>query len=327
MAIKRGKVPSKAASRGASPTKRKIGRYGWKPDLPDQRDHSYAVPARVLDKISPTVDLRSQCPEVYDQGQIGSCTANAIAGALEFEMMKQGMTAYMPSRLFIYYNERAMEGTVGSDAGAYIRDGIKSVASQGDCPESEWPYDDTPADLATGVFPPGARAAMQPSQSCYDDAIKHKAMNYQSIDQNLADMKGCLASGYPFVFGFTVYESFESDDVAATGDVPMPGADENVIGGHAVLAVGYDDQESKFICRNSWGNKWGDAGYFYMPYAYLLDDNLSTTFGQSVSSSNAADMTQRITESSSMLAWGLATIMGNILPPRDPNDTDDDEDE
>jgi C1A family cysteine protease len=283
MAIKRGKVPSKPASRGAraagfTGTTRKITRYGWKPDLPDQRDHGYAVPGDVVKKISASVDLRSQCPDVYDQGRIGSCTANAIAAALEFEMMKQGMAAEVPSRLFIYYNERATEGTVGSDAGAQIRDGIKSVASQGDCPESEWPYDDTPADETTGLFPPGARAATQPSQSCYVDAIKHKALSYQSIDQNLADMKGCLSSGYPFVFGFTVYQSFESQDVARTGNVPMPSADEQIMGGHAVLAVGYDDEEGMFICRNSWGSGWGDAGYFYMPYAYLLDDNLSDDF-------------------------------------------------
>jgi C1A family cysteine protease len=283
MAIKRGKVVTKSTSRGArsagfTGTTRKIAHYGWKRDLPDQRDHTYAVPAHIIARISSSVDLRDQCPEVYDQGRIGSCTANAIAGALEFDMIKQGLTAYTPSRLFIYYNERAIEGTVGSDAGAQIRDGIKSVASQGDCPESEWPYDDTPADPNTGIFPPGAKAATQPPQSCYDDAIKHKALNYQSIDQNLADMKGCLSSGYPFVFGFTVFESFESEDVARTGNVPMPGADERIVGGHAVLAVGYDDDESRFICRNSWGSDWGDAGYFYMPYAYLLDNNLSDDF-------------------------------------------------
>jgi len=282
MAIKRGKVSSKPTPRGARPagftgTTRRIARYGWKADLPDQRDHSYAVPPHILPQISSSVDLRNQCPDVYDQGRIGSCTANGIAAALEFDMMKQGLTVYTPSRLFIYYNERVIEGTVGSDSGAEIRDGIKSVASQGDCPESEWPYDDTPAD-PNGNFPPGAKAGMQPPQSCYDDAIRHKALNYQSINQNLADMKGCLSSGYPFVFGFTVYESFESAEVARTGNVPMPSADERIVGGHCVVAVGYDDEEGRFICRNSWGSGWGDAGYFYMPYAYLLDDNLSADF-------------------------------------------------
>jgi C1A family cysteine protease len=123
--------------------------------------------------------------------------------------MRQGLTANTPSRLFIYYNERAIEGTVGSDAGAQIRDGIKSVKSQGDCPESEWPYDDTPADQRTGIFPRGAKAATQPPQSCYDDAVKHKALNCQSINQNLADMKGCLFAGFPFVFGRPLRSAFE----------------------------------------------------------------------------------------------------------------------
>jgi len=257
-------------------TPRKIARYGWKPDLPDQRDYSYAVPAGVVQNIPGLVDLRPQCPAVYNQGDIGSCTANAIAAALEFDMTKQGLPSFTPSRLFIYYNERSMEGTVGSDAGAFIRDGIKSVASQGDCPESEWTYDGTAAP--GGVFPPTAKAAIQPSPQCYTDAIQHKALTYMSIDQNLADMKGCLASGYPFVFGFTVYPSFESPAVASGGIVPIPAAGEQTIGGHAVLAVGYDDSKSMFVIRNSWGQAWGLAGYFYMPYAYLLDNNLSDDF-------------------------------------------------
>jgi C1A family cysteine protease len=284
MTITRGRAPTtkRAAARGSRPgrytgTTRMVLGYGWKRDLPDQRDHSFAVPPRVMTSIPASVDLRSQCPDVYDQGRIGSCTANAIAAALEFDMMKQGLEVFTPSRLFIYYNERAIEGTTGSDAGAQIRDGIKSVASQGDCPESQWTYDDTPA-LDDGVFPPGAKPAQAPPQACFDDAIKHEALEYQSVDQNLADMKGCLSSGYPFVVGFTVYESFESDEVAQSGDVPMPGASERVVGGHAVLVVGYDDEDRLFICRNSWGSAWGDAGYFYMPYAYLLDDNLSEDF-------------------------------------------------
>jgi GH25 family lysozyme M1 (1,4-beta-N-acetylmuramidase) len=259
-------------------TRRKIARYGWKPDLPDQRDHSYAVPSQVLKSISGMVDLRPQCPPVYDQGPIGSCTANAIAAALEFDMIKQNLPAFTPSRLFIYYNERNLEGTVALDAGAYIRDGIKCVASQGDCPENEWTYDATPAEQPSNLFPPGAKAAMAPSPQCYADAIFHKALSYQSVDQNLADMKGCLSSGYPFVFGFTVYPSFESDEVARNGVVPMPGADESSIGGHAVMVVGYDDRQNMFIVRNSWGPEWGMAGYFYMPYAYLLDDNLANDF-------------------------------------------------
>jgi C1A family cysteine protease len=284
MAVKRGVQrgvihPARLAQpTGYTGSKRKIARYGWKPDLPDQRDFSYAVPRGVAQNIPAGVDLRPQCPAVYNQGRIGSCTANAIAGAVEFDLLKQGAPDFMPSRLFIYYNERAIEGTIGSDSGAQIRDGIKSVASQGDCPETLWPYDDTPADPTTGVFPPSAPAATQPSPGCYAAAQQYEALQYLSVDQNLADLKGCLASGYPVVFGFTVYQSFESDAVAQTGDVPMPSGTDAPIGGHAVVAVGYDDEDQLFICRNSWGPGWGDAGYFYMHYSYLLDNNLSSDF-------------------------------------------------
>jgi C1A family cysteine protease len=245
---------------------RKIQRYGWIPDVPDQRDQLYAAPARALANLPPSVDLRTECPPVYDQGQLGSCTGNAIAAAIEFDQMKQGLAdVSVPSRLFIYYNEREMEGTVDSDSGAQIRDGIKSVSKQGDCPEKEWPYDIT-------------KFRDRPPKSCFNDAIKHRAILYQSVSRNLTQMKGCLASGYPFVYGFTVYESFEGDAVAQSGRVPMPSHTDKVVGGHAVLAVGYDDAQRVFITRNSWGDQWGAKGYFYMPYAYLLDENLSDDF-------------------------------------------------
>ncbi len=243
-------------------------RYGWIKDRPDFRDHLYRRPTGFLDAPLPqTVDLRPQCPPVYDQGQLGSCTANAIAAAVQFDRLKQGLVDFIPSRLFLYYNERAIEGTVDSDDGAEIRDGIKSVANQGDCPEPEWPYDIS-------------QFAVQPPQSCYDDAVKYKTVRYQSLAGSLADTQACLAGGYPFVFGFTVYESFEGPDVAQTGNVPMPGPGEQQVGGHAVLAVGYRDADQVFIVRNSWGRSWGDVGYCYMPYAYLLDGNLTSDFWQ-----------------------------------------------
>ena len=241
----------------------RIQRYGWIPDLPDQRDHLYAAPVVHVAKLPPKVDLRRKCPAPYDQGQLGSCTANAIAGAIQFDRMKQKLkNNFIPSRLFIYYNERVIEGTVQSDSGAQIRDGIKSVAHDGDCPEKEWPYNI-------------ARFAAKPTAGCYKDALKYKALTYQRVVQTLSQLKGCLASGYPFVFGFTVYESFESDAVAKSGALPMPAPKEKVLGGHAVLAVGYDDSEQRFIVRNSWGKTWGLHGYFTMPYAYLTDNNLA----------------------------------------------------
>ncbi|HMF38306.1 MAG TPA: C1 family peptidase [Isosphaeraceae bacterium] len=243
-----------------------MSKYGWIKDRPDFRDHLYRRPAGLLAAPLPeSVDLRAQCPPVYDQGQLGSCTANAIAGAIEFDRLKQGLPDFTPSRLFIYYNERAMEGTADSDSGAEIRDGIKSIAAQGDCPEPEWPYDIS-------------QFAVQPPQSCYDDAVKYKAVTYQSLAGGLADTQACLASGYPFVFGFVVYASFEGPNVAQTGVVPMPGWWEQQVGGHAVMAVGYDNASQVFIVRNSWSAQWGDAGYFYLPYEYLLDGNLSSDF-------------------------------------------------
>src|SRR5450631_3498884 len=126
------------------PMNRNFLSYGWLPDLPDQRDLSYAAPAPLLKKLPASVDLRPQCPPVYDQGQLGSCTANAIAGAVQFDEIRSGIApTWTPSRLFIYYNERALEGTVSADSGAQIRDGIKVIAKLGVCPESDWPYDIT----------------------------------------------------------------------------------------------------------------------------------------------------------------------------------------
>ncbi|HJY83522.1 MAG TPA: C1 family peptidase [Candidatus Binatia bacterium] len=250
---------------------------GWIPDLPDHRDHRYSAPLQILAALPTKVDLRPQCPPVYDQLHIGSCTANAIAGAIEFDRLKQKLQDFTPSRLFIYYNERAMEHTVNSDSGAYIRDGVKSVARLGDCPEDQWPYDGNPYPTQPG-FPANERLTQRPPQSCYANALKYKAVSYQRVARTLSQMKGCLASGYPFVFGFTVYESFMSDEVARTGDAPMPASTEQVEGGHAVLAVGYDDATQRFIFRNSWNTTWGAKGYGTIPYAYLLDENLSDDF-------------------------------------------------
>jgi C1A family cysteine protease len=258
-------------------TPRKTARYGWTPDLPDARDHLFSAPAIALAALPPSADLRSQCPPVYDQEQIGSCTANAIGAAFEFETTKQGLPDFMPSRLFIYYNERAMEGTIGTDSGAQIRDGVKSVAKLGVCPETEWPYDGTQAN-SDGTFPAGDPAGEKPTDACYKDALSHTATTYSRVVRDLDQMRGCLAAGYPFVFGFTVYESFESSAVAKTGVVPMPAPDEQVLGGHAVLAVGYDDSAQTFLVRNSWGTTWGQAGYFTMPYAYLTTRGLSSDF-------------------------------------------------
>jgi len=250
---------------GQAPKTRKIQRYGWIPDLPDHRDLMFAAPPAVVAALPPKVDLRPQCPPVYDQGQLGSCTANAIAAAMQFDEKNAGNPDPTPSRLFIYYNERAIEGTIGTDSGAQLRDGIKSVATQGAPPETEWPYDI-------------AAFTQQPPAPAVQDALKTRAIQYLSLPQVLSQFKGCLASGYPFVFGFSVYESFEGPDIAQTGVGTLPASTEQFLGGHAVLCVGYDDAAQTFLIRNSWGTTWGQAGYFTFPYAYLTEANLSSDF-------------------------------------------------
>jgi len=244
----------------------KTASYGWIPDLPDYRDHLYSAPAELAAAPPMRKDLRPLCPPVYDQGELGSCTANAIAAAVQFDRMKQKLAQiFIPSRLFIYYNERAIEHTIDCDSGAQIRDGIKSVGKQGDCPEREWPY----------VI---ARFRTKPPAKCYAGALKYIVVLYQRMKQTLSQLKGCLASGFPFVFGFTVYEGFESAQVARTGHASLPRSGERVVGGHAVVGVGYDDAKQWFIVRNSWGARWGMKGYFTLPYAYVTDGNLASDF-------------------------------------------------
>ncbi|TRZ69458.1 MAG: peptidase [Nitrosopumilaceae archaeon] len=222
--------------------------------------------------IPESVDLRIKCPPVYNQGALGSCTGNAIAGAIEFDRIKQGLLQWTPSRLFIYYNERLVENTINSDSGAMIRDGIKSVNTIGAPPETEWVYDVT-------------KFTQKPSAIAYNDALQHKAVQYKRIINTRPElMRLCLSNGIPFVFGFTVYQSFESQAVSQTGIVPMPQKEEQVIGGHAVLAVGYTKigqitpGKRHYIVRNSWGTNWGDHGYFYMPEEYMSNPNLSDDF-------------------------------------------------
>jgi C1A family cysteine protease len=252
-------------SKSAPTNKSRIPRYGWIPDLPDHRDHAFSAGIAHLKALPPRMDLRSECPAVYDQGDLGSCTANAIAAAIEFDRLKQRLPDFVPSRLFIYYNERAMEHSIASDSGAQIRDGVKSVAKQGVCPESDWPYD-------------VSKFAIKPAPVLYENAVEHRALSYQRVTRSLSQMRGCLAAGFPFILGFTVYTAFESREVEKTGALNLPSPREKMLGGHAVLAVGYDDGLQRFIVRNSWGSDWGQEGYFTMPYAYLLSSSLSSDF-------------------------------------------------
>jgi hypothetical protein len=195
----------------------------------------------------------------------GNCTANAIAAAMEFDEIHQKKGRFIPSRMFIYYNERAMEGTVDKDAGGQIRDGIKSVASQGAPPEDLWEYEEKILKV-------------KPKSNCYTQGRRYKTVKYLRMMHNIDELKSCLASGFPFVFGIKVYASFVGQQVANTGIVQMPKKGEKVAGLHAVIACGYDDSTRRFIARNSYGKDWGMNGYFTIPYAYLLDPKLAHDF-------------------------------------------------
>ncbi|MES2070254.1 MAG: C1 family peptidase [Pseudomonadota bacterium] len=244
---------------------KKIAGYGWVPDLPDHRDHGFILHADPA-TLPARADLRPSCPPVLNQGQkIGSCTSNAVCNAHRFDQMKQGGTHFLPSRLFIHYNARAMIGTEKLNHGAQIRDAIKSIAKQGVCRENAWPY------IAK-------KYAIKPPKAAYTEALLHQAVSYQRLKQDIQHLKGCLAGGHPFVFGLTIYDSFESEAVAASGTLKMPGKKEGLVGGHAVLAVGYDDKSARFTVMNSWGEQWGKKGYFTVPYDYLLESNLAADF-------------------------------------------------
>lgn len=243
--------------------KRKVGGYGYIPDLPDYRDLRLQVSAPI--NLPPSIDLRAQMPAIYDQGNLGSCTANAIGAAIQFERMRQkikGADKEVPSRLFIYYNERVIEHTVREDAGAMIRDGVKSVNKLGVCDESLWPYVE-------------GRFTKKPPTTAFKAALQDKVTKYARVNQNARDMKVCLSHGLPFVMGFTCYDAFESDKVAKTGVLNMPASGEKVVGGHAILVVGYDDASNRFIVRNSWGTSWGQKGYFTVPYEYFTNSDLA----------------------------------------------------
>lgn len=254
-------------------TERKISRYGWKRDLPDPRDRIVNLERPILQahRLPVKHSLREEMPPVYDQGQLGSCTANAIAGLLEHAATRQGEPSVVPSRLFIYYEERAIEGTVDQDAGAMIRDGIKVVASEGAPPEEEWPYDI-------------ARFADRPTAKAYQDAKQHEAIDYLRVipGGRGAPIRTTLLTE-PIAFGFSVPDYFEGGWDPTGQPLPLPTVDTQFIGGHAVDIVGYDFSRQSFPgnvleVRNSWGPGWGDSGYYWMdagwfdPRNALCDD-------------------------------------------------------
>jgi C1A family cysteine protease len=204
-------------------------------------------------------------PPVFDQGDTSSCVGNSTGAMCDFVELKEGHLGETVSRLFIYWNGRAPEHAIKEDAGCQIRDAIKGVAKFGVCMERTWPFN----PLAI---------LQRPSPQAFLEAKRHKVLSYWRVARDIAQMEGCLAHGWPFVFGISIYDSFESSTVTKTGIVPMPGPTETLQGGHAVLAVGYDKKKQMLLCRNSWGTHWGLKGHFWLPYAFAMNPDLSDDF-------------------------------------------------
>jgi len=237
--------------------------YGWIKDVEDKRDFKYKAPTSR--KLPAQINLIRFCPKIYNQGTLGSCTANALGAAYQIEQIRNEKPNFIPSRLFIYYNERAIENNINKDSGATLRTGMKTLVKDGVCPEKMWKYN----------IP---KFRKKPIENCYVEAEKHQVLTYERLGNSLYEIKACLADGYPVVFGFMLYDSFMTQEVASTGIAKMPKHDERKIGGHAVLAVGYDDEMGALLVRNSWGTQWGKNGYFYLPYGYITNSKLSADF-------------------------------------------------
>jgi len=244
-------------------------KLGWRRQRYDDRDIKY-TPKLHRYVLPRSFDLRKvvTLPQPYDQGELGSCVSNGIAFCFQYNETNINPLVGMPSRLFVYYNSRVLEGTVGEDSGVEIRDGIKSVNADGVCDEKLWPYVIT-------------KFTLKPSSEAYEQAISCRGLSYYALNQNLNDIKTALYNKLPVIFGFQVYSSFDTSSVEKTGIMPIPNIrTEDCLGGHCVVAVGYDDAKNGgcIIVRNSWGTSWGDGGYFYMPYKVILDPNIASDF-------------------------------------------------
>ena len=241
--------------------------FGYKQDLPDERDYKYKA---VVTKLPESVDLTEKLMPVRDQGSLGACTAFATGAMVEYVRTKNNLKNWYVSPLFTYYATRQIEGTIDVDAGAYVRNALKSAANYGTTKEDYWPYDIQ-------------KFTITPPQSAWDDASNHQALVYYRLQQTREDILTCLAEGFPFTFGMMLYESFIQTQCGfiVHNYLPMPNTTtEKFVGGHCMLAVGYfTDKETTYIrVRNSWGNFIGLGGYHNIPLDYFLDPKLAADF-------------------------------------------------
>jgi len=242
--------------------------YNYKPSPIDNRDYQFHLRVSQFKFIPTRMDLRGHnLPDVLDQGDLGSCVANACSNAMRLCLRKQKSPDFQPSRLFIYYFTRLIDGSVNEDSGCFIRDAMKTIHTYGACSENNWPYNIS-------------KFRTLPSNSAVRAAQQHiKDFTYLAITQNLNTIKNALAQGFPIIFGINVYSSQQTPEVMKSGDIPMPNLEtEENLGGHCVLLTGYDDRTKLFTFMNSWGTTVGKKGFFTIPYDYVLDSKLSSDF-------------------------------------------------
>lgn len=214
------------------------------------------------------INLYSLIPlPILNQENLGSCTANVLSNYILFYLKQYKMREYQPSRLYIYYFSRLLEGTIDEDSGCDIRNVLKSISKYGACDELLYPYDID-------------KFKEKPSYYCIIDGKKRiKKIRYLSIEQNLRVIKNCLYRGYPIILGVNMYESFESSDTLESGNIKIPDIFiEKNLGFHCILLIGYNDEENIFIFINSWGDSVGYKGLFNIPYEYILSNNLASDF-------------------------------------------------
>lgn len=231
---------------------------GWKKQRPDHKDVNYHLAVSAA-PLASSIDLRPEAPRIEDQGEIGSCTANASTSAMEYVYAKAGKPVIQMSRLFLYFATRVWtEGTPATeDSGAQIRDVMTTLAKYGCCSEDTMPY--APENFSA-----------VPTTPAIAEAMTHLVTKYYACP-NLRAIKTAMASGYPCVGGFSVPASMMSDQTAKTGMVQMPQPEEEFVGGHAILFVGYDDSTRLLTFENSWGTGWGAGGFGFLPYGYVQE--------------------------------------------------------
>ena len=233
----------------------------------DVRDHKYTDVHELPHMLPGVCDLASWLEPAKDQGPVGTCHAAATLADFCLVQKQEGLQVPALSVLFLAYWSRFLDGDPNEDAGATIRNTFKAAAGYGVCHEATWPYD-VPSKLC-----------VKPSDEACAEAKDHMAIQYQFLHQTLDELRGANVNGHGVVGGFKLVESFESAQVARTGMVPTPRPKERVLGCHAMLIVGYNDSSRRFKVLNSWGPNWGDNGYCYMPYDYVLSSALAFDFG------------------------------------------------